>query len=206
MSEQSNRIVSEILQSCSEMEDMANAISQLQPVSHLSKSKTQWVGGIPGAIKEICEDKRLVKLMNEPIYQGKSFYQLAFYIINQTDSIVEKQITLQGLISKEDANYYGLVILISNTVAKAISEWYSYSPDMANASITIGDEKNVALYPSVTGWTKDALKKLDLPEELNGLRNEETMDSSGCLGSLVVLLLTSTSIIGAIAYGISSLV
>lgn len=188
------------------MEEMANAVSQLRPVSHISQAKIQWVGGIPGAIKEIRKNKRLEKLMNEPIYQGKSFYQLAFYIINQTDSIVEDQKTLQGLISKEDDNYYGLVNLISNTVAKAIGAWYSYSPDMANASITVGDEKNVALYPSVTGWTKDALKTLDLPQELEGLRKEEKKESAGCLGALVVMLLASTSIIGAIAYGVSILV
>ena len=206
MNEPSNELVSKILKNCSELEEMANAIYRLQPVTHISQAKIQWVGGIPGAIKEFRENKRLCKLINEPIYQGKSFFQLAFHIVDQTDKIVEDLLALQGLIGKEDENYYGLVNHISNAVATAISAWYSYSPDMANAPITIGDQENVALYPSVTEWTKDALKKLNSPQKPEESREEKQQESSGCFGLLVIMILASTSIVGAIAYGVSLLV
>lgn len=65
---------------------------------------------------------------------------------------------------------------------------------MADASITIGSEKNVALAPTVRGYVKDEFAKLDLPESLQPLKKADTESSNGgCFGMLLLLLSAGAS-------------
>lgn len=51
----------EIQKICDDLVQEAESIAQLPPVSHLSKSKIQFSGGILGGIQEYREGKRLKK-------------------------------------------------------------------------------------------------------------------------------------------------
>ena len=190
---------------CKKLTELADAISQLEPVSHLSKAKIQWTGGVLGAVQEVREGKRLEKLINEPIYNGMSFYQLAFYIATCCETMVDKQLEVQKLVSPDNLAYYENTKLIAFSVNAAHNAWYNYSPDMANEGITIGDEKNVALNPSVLGSIKEDTAKLDLPPELQSYKQPDNPESGGCFGALLVLLLGTASLIGLSYYGISQL-
>ena len=180
----------------SELNEISETLAKLEPVSHKSKASVVWVGGIPGAIREIKEGKRLENMINAPIYKDKSFYQLAFEIAVYADELSEKQVKIQSLVGKDDARYYEKVDPIVRIVNKTVAVWYQYSPDMADEPITIGNEKNVSLAPSVRKSIKEGLAKMDYPEALQGVKDSlsSKTENSGCFGVILILLMLSTSI------------
>lgn len=177
--------INEIATLCAELHEASIEIAKLQPVSHLSK--VQWTG-IIGAVQEYRAGNRLVKMMNAPLYKEWSFYQFGFHIGRTSEKIVESISEIQKNLAKDDERYYGIVSSSLPIVMEAINAWYHYSPDMAEAGITIGDEKDVALGPSIKGWVKDDFAKLDLPDELKALQQPEKTGGGGCFGMLLMLL------------------
>ena len=202
-------ITQDIIDKLSELEKMSDTLSSLPPVSHRSQAKIQFVSGVLGAIQENRETKRLEKLINAPLVDGHSFYDIALSVIpNATNYLVERQLKIQQLVDKEDKRYYGFVVDIFNYVDKLTCAWYNYSPDMANESLTIGDEKNIALAPSVYHWTKESIKKLDLPQNIAehyAELDKKQSGSSGCLGVLIAIFVTSTAALGGAFYGLYQL-
>ena len=200
-------LTQEIIDKLSELDTMSEKLNSLSPVSHI-KAKVQWTG-IIGAVQDGIENKRLMKLINEPIVDGQSFFNIALFVIPQaTDYLVERQKKIQQLVDKEDKRYYGFVIDIFNYVDKLTNAWYNYSPDMANELLTIGDQKNVALAPSVYNWTKESIIKLDLPQNVADYyaRTEKKQtQSSGCLGTLIIMFITSAIALGGTCYGLYQL-
>lgn len=201
-------LTQEIIEKLSELDNMSNEIASLKPVTHKSQAKIQWYGGILGAVKEIKEYNRLAKLINEPIVDGHSFYHIALCVIPQAaDYLVERQLKIQQLVSKEDKRYYGFVIDIVNHIEKLINAWYNYSPDMANEVLNIGDEKG-ALAPSVFTWTRESIKKLDLPQnvaEHYAKLEKAQSGSSGCLGTFMIMFVISVITLGSTCYGLYQL-
>lgn len=194
-------LTQEILDKLSELDNMSNRLLSLPSVTHKSQAKIQWYGGIPGLIKESREEKRLIKLINEPIINGMSFFQLAYKIIEETEYLVERQLRIQQLLSKDDERYYGLVIDIFNVIEKVISSWNNYSPDMAQEPISIKGEKDLfALGPTVRFHTTVSIKKMDLPESIySRYKTREEIDkilsnNSGCFG-IVLLLVIGTCLL-----------
>lgn len=196
--EQVKQLKAEIKEIINVFQKMGDFFISQETVSHLNQSKVQWQGGIFGAIREMKEEKRLVKILNTPIYNGQSYYQLSSYIINQTNEMVDKQLTIQSLLSKEDAYYYDGVVEIFQSVVTIIKAWYDYAPDIARAGITIGDEKDVALLPTVEAWTKEAIKKLDLPEGLVIHEDKSSEGGSGCLGVILLFIACSSCMVAFI--------
>ena len=189
-------IIKKISDICETFDHEIEVLSTYGQVSHLSQAKIQFNGGILGAIREYREDKRLVKLINKPIVDGYSFYSYAIHICQQADAISSLIMEYQKIVSKDSEDYYVPIEPAINTTMKAFTTWYNLSPDMAVAPITIGDEKDVALGPSVKLSIKESFAKLDLPEKYNFFKEQDTQSSnSGCLSTLVLL---STSIIGLI--------
>lgn len=184
----------EIHQICQELEEAAEDIGQMGSVSHLSKSFIQFNGGILGAIQEHKEGKRLKRLLNAPFYKEWSYYQFAFYIIECAGRLVEKQLEVQKMTTPDNPVYFGNVRLISNSVNTVREAWRLYSPDMANELLTIAGQEDVALWPTVYGWTKKEIIKLDLPSNLQWLKRPEREDSGGCLGMMLALLLMPISL------------
>lgn len=194
-------LTQEIVDKLEELENMSKKLSSLSPVTHKSQAKIQWYGGIPGLIKESREEKRLVKLINEPILNGKSFLQLAYVIVEETDYLVERQLQIQQFIDKSDERYFGLVIDIFNVVENLINSWENYSPDMKEEPISIKGEKDMlSLGPSVRYSTSTLIKKLDLPDNICNLyKTREDIDrilsnNSGCFG-IVLLLVIGTMLL-----------
>ena len=191
----------EIIEKLSYLEDLTNELSSLTPVTHKSQAIIQWHGGITGAIQESREEKRLIKLINEPIINDKSFYQLAYVIIDETEHLVDRQLKIQQLIKKDDERYFGLVIDIFSAVEKLINSWKHYSPDMAKEPISIkGEKETFSLEPTVKYHTSALIKKLDLPEDIsNCYKTREEIDkilsnNSGCFG-IVLLLVIGTMLL-----------
>jgi hypothetical protein len=201
-------LTQEIVDKLAELEEMINQLKSLSPVSHKSKAKIQFVSGVLGAIQENNENKRLNKLINEPLVNGKSFYQIALLYIPQTaDYLVEKQLRIQQLVDKEDKRYYGFVVDIFNYIDKLTNAWYNYSPDMANEVLKIGDDEG-ALAPSVLNWTKESIKKLDLPQNVaeHYAEMEKGQPSpSGCMGSFLLIAVSIISILSGSLYGLYQL-
>ncbi len=176
---------------------MAKFFESQETVTHLSQARVQWYGGILGGIREYREEKRLLKILNTPIYKGKSYYQITFHIISQTEKMVERQLQIQSLTTKDDVCYYGGAVEIFNAVVSLVKSWYDYAPDVANARMTIDDQKDVSLFPTVDEDTKDELRKLDLPEELAALLIDKKEGSSGCFG-IILLFVICSSCLGAL--------
>ena len=99
--------------------------------------------------------------------------------------------------------YYANTKLIADSVSAIILAWYNYSPDMAEAGITIGEEKDVALRPTVYSWTKETIAKLDLPPELQSYKQSENKEKSGCLSIMLLMITWSTSLMELAYLGIS---
>lgn len=187
-------ILSKVQQICDTLTSEMETLSHYDRVSHLSQSKIQFQGGILGGIREYRESKRLEKLMNQPIVGDLSFYKYAFHLIEKAEELTKLLLEYQKTVGEADENYYTLVEAAINVTMKAVSTWYNLSPDMADASITIGSEKNVALAPTVRGYVKDEFAKLDLPESLQPLKKADTESSNGgCFGMLLLLLSAGAS-------------
>ena len=172
---------------CNTLLSDAETINALEPVSHLSQAKMQFTGGILGAIREAREDKRLYKLINVPICREYSFYQYSYFLIEQTQELVKKQIEIQNNTSPDNPLYYDNVKLILSAVSVASDAWLRYSPDMAAAKLQIGDEKNVSLGLTVDYYTKTEMKKMNLPEGYS-ISVDDPNKKSGCLGSFLFML------------------
>lgn len=204
-------LTQEIIDKLDDLDRISYELSSMTPVTHKSQSNIQWHGGlgIIETIQENKENKRLNKLMNEPLVNGKSFYQIALSVIPEAaDFLVERQLKIQNLISKDDKRYYGFVVDIVNYIEKLTNAWYNYSPDMANEVLNIGDEKG-ALAPSVFNWTKDSIKKLDLLQNVAEHYAEiekEQSSSSGCLGTLIIMFISSSIVFGGTCYGLYHLI
>lgn len=202
-------LTQEIVDKLLELEKTTKKLESLSPVSHKSQAKIQWTGGIIGAIQENKEGKRLEKLINEPLVDGHSFYDIALFVIPQAaDYLVERQLKIQQLVSKDDKRYYGFVVDIANYIDMMTNAWYNYSPDMANESLTIEGQKNVALAPSVLNWTKESIKQLDLPENVAKHYAELEKDpsgSSGCFSAFIIMLISSSIAFGGTYLGLYQL-
>lgn len=172
---------------CAELLDASEAISKLQPVSHLSKAAIRFSGGIIGGIQDYKEEKRLLKMLNTPFYKEWTFYTFAFHIIKVAEDLATKQVEIQKSLPKENEAYYGNVMKILASVTSAIKAWYEYSPDMANEGLRIGDQKNVALSLTVEACTKDSFRMMDLPDGMKINDTPEDGGNSGCMGSFVAL-------------------
>lgn len=178
----------EIQQICNELVEEAKSIALLPSVSHLSKSKIQFSGGIIGGIQEYREGKRLEKLLNAPICKGWTFYTYAFHLIDTAEELVKKQLDLQKVTTENDNCYFSNVNLIVSSITIAHKAWFEYSPDMAWASVNVGDIKNVSLELSVDRYTKEEFQKLHLPEGLSfSIKQEST--NGGCLGLLLFFII-----------------
>lgn len=176
----------EIQQMCNDLLEEAKAIAQLPPVSHLSKSKIRFYGGIIGTIQDYREEKRLVKLLNAPICKGCSFDAYAFHLIDTTKKLVEKQLEVQKVTTENDDCYFSNVNLIVSSVTIAHKAWFEHSPDMA---CSVGDDKNVPLEHSVDKYTKEEFRKLHLPEGLSFSTIQESTNG-GCLGLLLFFIIS----------------
>ena len=178
----------EIQKICDDLVQEAESIAQLPPVSHLSKSKIQFSGGILGGIQEYREGKRLEKFINAPIYKDWTFYTYAIHLIQVAEELVKKQLEVQSATTADDKCYYDNVKLIVTSITMAHKAWFEYSPDMAWEGITIGDEKNVSLELTVDSLTKEEIRKLQLPEGMSFPVKQES-SNGGCLGILLLLIL-----------------
>lgn len=176
----------------SELNEIAQTLAKLEPVSHLSKSAIQFNGGILGGIREYKEGKRLHKLINQPIFKDKSFYNIAGVIINNAEEMVNLLSEIQNELPKEDTRYYDTVTASYVAIMETYSVWYNYSPDMANEGITVEDQENVALGPTVVYLTNKKFSKLDLPETIKKEVNKNESsdgDGKGCFGVIVLFII-----------------
>lgn len=82
----------EIQKKCNDLIEEAESIAKLSSVSHLSKSKVQFSGGILGGIQEYREGKRLEKLMNTPVCKDWTFYTYAFHLIDTAEELVKSNL------------------------------------------------------------------------------------------------------------------
>lgn len=193
-------IIDKIIEICNKLAEEVDTLSRYDTVSHLSQSKIQWQGGIFGAIREAKENKRLVKLLNEPIVGELSYYRYAFHLIDTAEKLSALIAEYQKLADKESDDYFAPVELAIDSTYKAINCWYNLSPDMANAPLTIGDEKDVALAPTVNAFVKEEFAKIEVPEKYNDLLKSKSSDSnSGCFGTLLLLLSLGASSIFLLA-------
>lgn len=181
-------INTEIKKICNELIEEAESIANLSSVSHLSKSKVQFSGGIFGAIQEYREDKRLEKLMNTPICKEWTFYTYAFHLIETAEELVKKQLEVQSTTTEQDECYFANVTLIVSTITVAHKAWFEYSSDMAWAGINVGDQKNVSLELSVDTCTKEEFRKLHLPDGMS-FPVEQQQGNGGCLSFIIMLLI-----------------
>lgn len=186
-------INTEIQKICSELTEEAESIAKLSSVSHLSKSKVQFSGGILGAIQEYREDKRLEKLMNTPICKEWTFYTYAFHLIEAAEELVKKQLEVQSTTTEQDECYYANVTLIVSTITVAHKAWFECSPDMAWAGINVGDQKNVSLELSVDTYTKEEFRKLHLPDGMSF--PVEQQGNGGCLSFIIMLLIPTITLL-----------
>lgn len=181
-------INAEIQKICNDLVEEAESIAKLPSVSHLSKSKVQFSGGILGGIQEYREGKRLVKLMNTPICKEWTFYTYASHLIDTAEELVKKQLEVQSTTTEQDECYFANVTLIVSTITIAHKAWFEYSPDMAWAGINVGDQKNVSLELSVDTYTKEEFRKLHLPAGMS-FPEERKSTNGGCLGIFLFLII-----------------
>ena len=178
----------EIQKKCNDLIEEAESIAKLSSVSHLSKSKVQFSGGILGGIQEYREGKRLEKLMNTPVCKDWTFYTYAFHLIDTAEELVKKQLEVQNTTTEQDECYFANVSLIVSAINVAHKAWFEYSPDMAWAGINVGDVKNVSLELSVDTCTKEEFRKLHLPAGMS-FPVERESTNGGCLGILLFLII-----------------
>ena len=178
----------EIRRICNDLMEEAQTIAKLTPVSHLSKSKIQFSGGILGGIQEYRKEKRLERLINAPICKEWTFYTYAGHLIDTATELVQKQIEIQNATTENDDCYFGNVMLIVSSITVAHKAWFEYSPDMAWEGINIGNTKNVSLELSVDTYTKEEFRKLHLPEGMS-FPVEQQNGKGGCLAFILMLLI-----------------
>lgn len=186
-----------------ELIKMAEYLSKLQPVSPKSKSLIQFHGGVLGGIREYREGKRMIKLINEPLYNDLSFYKVSYHIIEKAELLVKNQLEIQSLLTQDDDVYFSNIKPIIESINLCINAWYNYSPDMATEGLTIGDEKNVSLLLTVREYTKEEFIKLNLPSEYEHLRvttNNGRDSNSGCFGAIIGLITLSGGLLSLILF------
>lgn len=194
-------LLNELTSICSEIEESMETVSKLEPVTYLSQAKIQFQGGILGGIREYRENKRLEKLINAPIYKGKSFVTYAVYLAESSEKIVKILSEVQGLLTKEDDRYHGLVAASFATVNDALNIWYHYSPDLSTVTLNLRGQAE-ELRGGIRRWIKEEYCKLDLPDSMQSLKKPEIpqKESSGCFGALMVLLTAASGLVATLIF------
>lgn len=136
MEEQIRTLKNEIYDEISLFNQWSQALSNLLPVDY--RSKVQWFGGIPGAIIEAREQKRMEKLINTPIVGEHSFWQLTFMIPEKIKAIGEKIRELQGILPDTDPERIKVGDDFINATFSLIQNWKTYSPAMATTMFSFG--------------------------------------------------------------------
>ncbi len=189
--EKIDELEQELVDLMTEVERSISVIGNLTPVTYLSQAKIQFYGGIPGAIRESRERKRLEKMIEAPLYKDKSYIMYWFYLAEIAEKAAEILLQLQQLLSKEDERYFGFVVNSYATIETAQNVLYHYSPDIYRA---VGAE----LSNTTNQFIKEAYCKLDLPETMQSMKQPVIIQqkSSGCFG---ILLLFATATMGLTA-------
>ena len=197
-------ITNKITEITKQLVEISSKLNELESVSHLSKSPVRWQGGVIGLIQDVRENKRLEKLINAPIYNNLSFFNISGKIICYTEELVDLQ---KQMIPDEDFTEKQIQDtgkFIVKVVEQAIASWLQYSPDMANATLTM-DGEEYALAPSVQCSCKEKLSEMELTEDYNYLKSNNESTSSGCFSVLLVLFVSSLTLLGVGGYGVYEL-
>ena len=136
MEEQARILKNEIYDEISLLNQWSQSLSNLLPVDY--RSKIKWYGGLPGAIIEAREEKRMEKMINAPILGEHSFFQMAFLIPEKVKLIGKKTRELQGLLSENDSDRIKIGDDFINATVSLIQSWKGYSPAMATTVFSFG--------------------------------------------------------------------
>lgn len=174
----------EIHKICDSLVEEANAISLLDPVSHLSNTRRYWIqfGGIFEIIRRNREDKRMYKLMNVTICKEWTFYSYVFHLIEIAQDLTQKQTEIQKAISEKDPRYFDNVRLIVSSISTAHDAWFEHSPTLAVEKLS----NKTSLEQHFRESTKNEFCKLRSPDDMT-FTSDEDQDGCGCY--LVALIL-----------------
>lgn len=188
-------LIQELAVLLAEVEDSISVIGNLQPVTYLSQSKIQFQGGILGGIREYRENKRLEKLINEPIFKEKSYVTYGVFLAETAEKASKILSEIQQILSKEDSRYYGLVVASFATLKTAQEVWFHYSPDLSAVGVNLRGESE-SLSDGIRCWINGEYCKLDLPEAMQAMKHPEKtqQESSGCFGTLLLLATAATGL------------
>jgi hypothetical protein len=171
----------------SQMYDVANSISQLKPVYYQSNSRFSWNGGVIGAILEAREDNRIKKILNNVIYQGKTFGEIPGYLFKLVEDCVSIQQRIQTLIvDKENEIYYGNVENIKTAAMACYSAWNNYS------DVSSLEYDGSFLFLKVREEIDREIAKIDKPVEEDKILQDNNFKSSGCFGFVLMLIIASS--------------
>lgn len=124
-----------------------------------------WTGGIVGIFARMRDDKKIRTFLETPIFDGKTYQQLAEQMETYTESlaIIHKQV--QGYLCKEDPLYYGNVHKIIDVMNECHKAWFNMAPMVANESMN-GKITGTTLSEYVQMSMAQHIKVMDLPSDL----------------------------------------
>lgn len=181
----------EIQRLCQEMVDIAKAIEKLGPSSYKTP-KIQWTGGIGGLIYDKVQRNKIDKMAKAPLYKDYTFENLGRkYILEYTTQVVNLQLDIQKEVPSNNPLYYDNVRMIYSAIENVLIAWHNYCPDVANIAIAYDNDGNyVTEFSQLAGQTKHEFLKMDLPSDMQSLREQpkHQKQSSGCFGVFIFLL------------------
>lgn len=186
------QMTNEIKSICTELKRASDAISLLEPVSFIKKDRL-FSNGIIELIDEYRGHRKLKKLIEISIYKDFTILTFSEFIISEAQKLVELQLNIQSILSKDDQLYFENVELIFITVANTLKQWLDYCPEMEEIGY---EEANTDFYTYTRQRVWDELKRMDHPE-----REEELVkdigtvekEQKGCINMLFIFLILGLS-------------
>ena len=126
----------EIYEGISLFNQWSETLSNLLPVDYHSKIK--WYGGLPGAIIEARESKRMEQMINTPIVGELSFWNLTFLIPEKVKELGEKTREIQTLLPNSEPSFNKIGDDLICAIYDVIRNWKKYSPAMAGTVFSFG--------------------------------------------------------------------
>jgi len=155
-----------------EIKSLTIGLNKVERFSHHAKSIVTAFSliGIAGAIRESSEQKKLLKFLETPLYNGMDYESLARHIGKLSQQAVEIQLNIQKQTQTENPLYYNNVSSIVKALDDCYNAWYEISPAVADEELQTPNGGTGTLSNMARYVIRKPLSSLDLPKQLEYMK------------------------------------
>lgn len=162
----------ELNEKLQEIKNLTIGLNKVERFSHHAKSIVTAFSliGIAGAIRESSEQKKLIKFLETPLYNGMDYESLARYVGKLSQQAVEIQFSIQQQAQPTNPLYYSNVSCMVKALDDCYNAWYEISPAVADEELQAPNGGTGTLSNMARYVIRKPFNNLDLPKQFEYMK------------------------------------